>query len=77
MDTTTGRIKAFLLSLALVTGALLATPAEPLQASDCGGNGKLCSETEACVGWLWAKVCTTTYEYVSNCTQCHVYRVKA
>lgn len=77
MDKNSGRIKVFLLSLALVMGAMFAAPAEPLQASECGGgDGRLCSETQACAGWFWGRVCTTTYKYYVTCAYCHLDRVE-
>ena len=64
--------------LTLVAGAIalagLSTSSQRLSAEECGGPGDiLCSETEACVGWFWGRICTTTYDYYqAYCKYCHV-----
>lgn len=77
MDTSSARIRVFLLSLALVIGAMFAAPADPLQASECGGGeGKLCSETTSCASWLFGSICSTYYKYYVTCIHCHMDKVE-
>lgn len=55
-----GSVALALLVPASVGGSLLAQAEET---ADCENGEKLCKETESCVGWFWAKTCTTYYFY--------------
>lgn len=51
----------------LLGGALLADTPEPLKAAECEGAGTiLCEVHESCVSLLFAKFCSTEYEYYNN-----------
>ena len=60
-------IKARYLMFAIpifLSAALMAHDPVPLKAADCSGIGEqLCDSTEACVNYLFSKICTTRYEY--------------
>ncbi|MDX1645716.1 MAG: hypothetical protein R3304_01130 [Longimicrobiales bacterium] len=49
---------------ALLCAALLADSPETLKAAECEGPGSLlCEEHESCINLLFAKFCSTEYEY--------------
>jgi hypothetical protein len=60
-------------------GALLAD--EGFWSCESAPGAVLCSETEACSGWLWGRICTTKYKYYvwrespppppPDCLSCH------
>lgn len=53
----------------LLAGAAFFTAAPDTQiaAAECGGPGTvICKENEACVGILFFRQCTTTYDYWSS-----------
>lgn len=57
------KIGLFAASL-LLGGALLAENPEALQAAECEGSGDiLCEVHESCVSLIFAKFCSTEYEY--------------
>ena len=55
-----GSVALALLVPAGVGGSLLA---QADQTADCEAGEKICKQTESCVGWFWAKTCTTYYFY--------------
>ena len=51
----------------LLGAALLADSPETLSASECEGSGSiLCEEHESCINVLFAKFCSTEYEYYNE-----------
>ena len=47
--------------------AVMAHDPEPLKAADCEGGGEqLCDATEACVNYVFSKICTTRYDYYKS-----------
>lgn len=57
----------------LLGAALLAESPESLSASECEGPGSLlCEEHETCLNFLFAKFCSTEYEYYddNDCESC-------
>lgn len=68
------RVARLSLTACAIALAVLSTSSSQLSAEECGGAGDiLCSETEACAGWFWGRVCTTTYDYYQpSCFHCHM-----
>jgi hypothetical protein len=51
----------------LLGAALLADTPETLKAAECEGSGQILCEThESCLNFIFAKFCSTEYEYYND-----------
>jgi hypothetical protein len=69
---TLSALPALLIAAALSLPAPSSVHARVAEDTDnCGGfDSPLCKQTEACAGWFWARICTTTYFYWPRCISC-------